>query len=99
LFQSDIEIIVNVREGYKDPEGFIQRIVQYGEQTAIKVSVTDNKSDNFYYKGLQFTIVTNIKGITHYIGDGGFVDWSERLLGSKKERMIISAIGLDRLLL
>lgn len=33
------------------------------------------------------------------IGDGGFVDWISQILGNKKERCLISGIGLDRLLL
>jgi len=33
-----------------------------------------------------------------YIGDGGFVDWTQKKLGNKKERLLISAIGLDRLI-
>lgn len=33
------------------------------------------------------------------IGDGGFVDWTQKLLGNKKERCLISGIGLDRLLM
>jgi hypothetical protein len=40
-----------------------------------------------------------IHGREHHIGDGGFVDWTQQLLENKKERMLISAIGLDRLLM
>jgi hypothetical protein len=31
------------------------------------------------------------------VGDGGFVDWTQRLLGNRKERLLISGIGIDRL--
>jgi hypothetical protein len=31
------------------------------------------------------------------IADGGFVDWTARLLGNRKERLMISGYGLDRL--
>jgi hypothetical protein len=99
LFHSDIEVILSGRDGYKDPEGLLQRIVQYGEERSINVSIKKSNSENQYYTGLQFTVITKINGRDHYIGDGGFVDWSQQLLGSKKERLIISAIGLDRLLL
>jgi hypothetical protein len=99
LFHSDIEVILSGRDGYKDSDGLLQRIVQYGEEGAIKVSIKEPNSKNHYYTGLQFTVITNINGREHYIGDGGFVDWSQQLLGSKKESLIISAIGLDRLLL
>jgi len=31
------------------------------------------------------------------LADGGFVDWAEKLLGSRSERMLISGTGIDRL--
>jgi hypothetical protein len=31
------------------------------------------------------------------IGDGGFTDWSQQLTTSRKERLLISGLGLDRL--
>jgi hypothetical protein len=30
------------------------------------------------------------------IADGGFTDWTARLLGNAKERLLISGLGLDR---
>ncbi|MFB5676608.1 hypothetical protein ACE3NQ_16130 [Paenibacillus terreus] len=102
LCNSEIEIVLNVRRsGYKDPEGLIQRVMQYGEQSSVRVSASEStgKEDNSYYKGLQFTIMVNIKGQHIPIGDGGFVDWPQQLLNNRKERMLISAIGLDIMLL
>jgi hypothetical protein len=99
---SEIEVVLNVRRnGYKDPEGLIQRVIQYGEQSSVRVSVSDSTSqeENPYYKGLQFTIMVNNNGHNIPIGDGGFVDWPQQLLHNKKERMLISAIGLDMMLL
>ncbi|MDM5196518.1 hypothetical protein QUF79_00185 [Fictibacillus enclensis] len=97
LFQSDIEVILSGRGGYQDPEGMLRRVVQHGERFSIQVSIKEPNLENQYYKGLQFTVITKINGEEHNIGDGGFVDWSQKLLASKKERLIISAIGLDRL--
>lgn len=31
------------------------------------------------------------------IGDGGFTDWTAGLIASKKERLLISGLGMDRL--
>jgi hypothetical protein len=31
------------------------------------------------------------------VGDGGFVDWTARLCGNRKERLLISGYGVDRL--
>jgi hypothetical protein len=32
-------------------------------------------------------------------GDGGFTDWTAQLLGSRKERLLISGYGIDRIAL
>ena len=31
------------------------------------------------------------------IADGGFVDWTQQLLGSKKERLLIAGFGMELL--
>ncbi|REE69573.1 hypothetical protein A8990_13338 [Paenibacillus taihuensis] len=99
-FGAEIEVLISGRGGYKDGEGLIERTVQFlGERAPELVVKVVPPKDNAYYLGLQFTIMTTIAGREHFIGDGGFVDWTQQLLGSKKERMLISAIGLDRLLL
>jgi len=51
-----------------------------------------------YYKGLQFKITITINGNEIEIGDGGFVDWTQQLTGNKKERLLISGLGTERLL-
>lgn len=100
-YQSEIEISFHARGGYTDSKGLIERIVRHiGEQMPdVMVKADTASSDNAYYKGLQFTIKTTIGGRECNIGDGGFVDWTQKLLENKKERMLISAIGLDRLLM
>lgn len=45
-----------------------------------------------YYKGLCFKVFRD--GVE--IGDGGFVDWTQRLTGNRKERLLISGVGVDR---
>ncbi|MFD0669966.1 hypothetical protein [Cohnella sp. GCM10027633] len=100
LFGAEIEIRLSGRAGYKDGEGLLSRIVKEGEGRSIDVAtkLIEPNLGNDYYKGLQFTIVARIGGQELPIGDGGYVDWPQRMLGNKKERMLISAIGLDRLL-
>jgi len=58
----------------------------------------NSEQDNNYYKGIQFKLLVGIKGSEYEIVDGGFVDWSQKLLGNKKERMLISGMGVDFLL-
>ncbi len=101
LFGSTIEVIISERGGYKDSAGLVSRVIEYGRSLKLPdvvIRAGDSQTENLYYKGLQFTIKTVIDDKEHYIGDGGFVDWTEKMLGAKKERLLISAIGLDRLL-
>ncbi|MCP1224062.1 hypothetical protein [Sebaldella sp. S0638] len=55
--------------------------------------------DNKYYQGINFKIYMVTEDDKIEIGDGGFVDWMGQMLGSKKERCLISGIGLDRFLM
>ena len=50
-----------------------------------------------YYTGLCFKIYADVAGRQLEIGDGGFVDWSQLLTGNRKERLLISGFGIDRL--
>jgi hypothetical protein len=101
LFRSEIEIIFSERDGYKDTAGLVSRIINHGNELSMNVSISkvEPNKENQYYKGLQFTLKTVIDDKEYYIGDGGFVDWTQKMLGNKKERLLISAIGLDRLIL
>jgi hypothetical protein len=101
LFGSQIEVIFSERGGYKDSAGLVSRMIEYGYSLKLQdliISTGAPEMENQYYKGLQFTIKTVIEDKEYYIGDGGFVDWTQKMLGAKKERLLISAIGLDRLL-
>lgn len=100
LYQADLTVKVNRRDGYTDSAGLVQRLMEHLQEQAPSVTLIENKEENHnqYYKGFQFTLLVTINGKELNIGDGGFVDWPQKLLGGKKERMMISAIGLDRLL-
>jgi hypothetical protein len=51
------------------------------------------ESGHGYYTGLCFKVHAECGEI----GDGGFTDWTARLLGNRKERQLISGYGIDRL--
>jgi len=51
-----------------------------------------------YYRNLRFSINLIHNGTEYNIGDGGFVDWAEKLTGNKKERMLTSGLGIEFLL-
>jgi hypothetical protein len=66
------------------------------------VTVVDNPdrpAGRGYYAGLCFKVFAVHGSERLDLGDGGLVDWTARLLGNRKERLVTSAIGLDRLAL
>ena len=88
----------NRRKGYKDPDGFFIRVVE-----AVKANITDmeimideQENNTTYYKGLQATLNAHSDGKTIEVGDIGFTDWTQKLLNNTSERLLISAMALDR---
>lgn len=59
----------------------------------------ERASGRGYYTGLCFKVhaVTPTREIE--LADGGFVDWTQRLTGNAKERLLIGGVGLDRLVM
>jgi hypothetical protein len=60
-------------------------------------AVTAEAGRQAYYRHLCFKVYAVTDGVTTEIGDGGFTDWTARLTGSAKERLLISGYGTDRL--
>jgi hypothetical protein len=50
-----------------------------------------------YYSGFCFKLYCTGGDERFDVADGGFVDWTQNLLTNRKERLIISGVGLDRL--
>jgi len=49
-----------------------------------------------YYAGLCFSLnAADPTGTTLNLADGGFTDWTRRLLSNAKERLLVSGIGLE----
>lgn len=94
-----ISLVLRKCPGYADPDGLFTRLEEWlrTASPAVPLCTESALRDNRYYAGVQFTLFAHLGGEDINIGDGGFVDWSQKLLGSHKERMLISAIGLDRL--
>ena len=57
------------------------------------------QSGRGYYTGLCFKVQAAFGGPELEVGDGGFTDWTAQLLGSRKERLLISGYGIDRIAL
>ncbi len=51
-----------------------------------------------YYESFCFHVYAeDPRGCDLQLADGGFTDWTQQLVGSRKERLLISGIGSDRL--
>ena len=87
------------RYGYPIPKALISHLQQAinAQLPNIPIQVREAIEPNNYYKGLQFKVVIRIGGEELEIADGGFVDWTQQLLGNKKERLLISGFGLELL--
>jgi hypothetical protein len=57
----------------------------------------DRAGGRGYYRALCFKVNALVDGAVEEIGDGGFTDWTARLLANGKERLLISGYGTDRL--
>jgi hypothetical protein len=57
----------------------------------------DRQSGRGYYTDLCFKLNAQAGSEPVELGDGGFTDWGQKLTASRKERLLISGIGIDRL--
>jgi len=78
-----------------------QSILSFLEKTepGWQIEVIESKQvEQEYYRGVQFKIVIPGFGSEELeIADGGFTDWTQRLSGNRKERLLISGMGLELL--
>jgi hypothetical protein len=52
-----------------------------------------------YYRGLMVDIgLADRGGTVHSVADGGATDWTARLLSDRKERMVVTGIGVERVI-
>jgi hypothetical protein len=62
------------------------------------VSDPERRAGRNYYSGLCFAIYAKTRaGAEHFLVDGGFTTWTQELLSNRKERLLISGIGSERL--
>ena len=86
------------RNGYLDARALAvqvkESINERLPETLIEIIENPEKENN-YYCGLQYKIDITINNRVFEIGDGGFVDWTQKLLQNKKERMLSTGIGFE----
>jgi hypothetical protein len=66
-----------------------------GEPAVTVVDDPDRAAGRGYYDGLCYKVFA-VRGDTRReIGDGGVVDWTRKLLGNRKERLVTGGIGVE----
>ena len=100
-YDTKLSVVIRKRRGYTDSDGFYDSMAAMvsDELPGVPVSLDPEYEDNNYYKGIHFGVYMDKEHERVEIGDGGFVDWIQQMTGNKKERCLISGIGLDRLLI
>lgn len=70
----------------------------FADRPATTVVVDPNReSGRGYYRDLCFKLIVRTPTGEIECGDGGFTSWTQQLLGNRKERLLTSGLGLDRL--
>ncbi len=88
---------LNKRGGYKDIDGFFSQVSEALTKGLPDISIEIDPTENGtgYYKGLRVTMNIPLNGELSEIGDMGFTDWTQKLLGRPGERLLISSLALD----
>jgi hypothetical protein len=92
-----LRLVLKRRGGYDERSPLIDRVYEHlvRELPGEEIAREDAPADNAYYKGIQFKIYALAGERVWEIADGGFVDWTQQLLGNRKERLLISGFGLE----
>jgi len=100
-YGANLSIVFRKRRGYPDADGFLDRMAELMKNVfpELHLSFDLEHEDSNYYKGIHYNIIMERNGDKIEIGDGGFVDWMQKMTNNKRERCLISGISLDRLLL
>jgi phenylalanyl-tRNA synthetase alpha subunit len=100
-YDANLSIVLRKRRGYADDGSFFDKMTELikNEFPETHLSFDLEQECNNYYKGISYDVFMEKNGDKIEIGGGGFVDWIQRMTNNKKDRCLISGVGLDRLLL
>lgn len=92
-----LRFTLNRRGGRADFFDCMVDVVQSASGDA-QVKINPADSDNRYYRGFHMKMYLHADGDWQEVADGGFTDWTARMLGDKRYKLFISGLGVDRLL-
>lgn len=96
-----VKIRLNALDPAKDENRLFQAVSSFlraSEPDWPVEIITMKQNEQAYYSFLQFKIVIpGPEGRDLEIADGGFTNWTQLLTGNRKERLLISGVGLELL--
>jgi hypothetical protein len=92
-----VRLYLMKRAGYDERSPLFERVERLlrARMPELEIRLREPGRESNYYKGLQFKLYVVRDGAEWEIADGGFVDWTQRLLENRKERLLISGLGLE----
>lgn len=92
--------ITDLSEGIREAalqEGVITPLRQQFGEDAIAFD-PERASGRGYYTSACFAVyASDLEGNEYMLADGGFTDWTQKLLSNRKERLLIGGLGIERL--
>ncbi len=82
-----------------EPVGAGVRDVVGGIRGATVIDQPDREAGRAYYDRMCFKVFATAGSERFEIADGGLVDWTQQLLQSRKERLLIGGLGVERVAL
>jgi len=78
-------------------EIFRQRLNDHLQKisSAVNLKIEEQNNPGAYYERVQFKFFLEHHGNEVNLSDGGFVDWTQKLIPNKKQRLIVSGIGTE----
>lgn len=91
--------ITDLSEGVRGTA--LQKVIEYGRERFGAAAIDfapERSSGRGYYTDACFAIyASDSQGNEYMLGDGGFTDWTRKLLSNQKERLLIGGLGIERL--
>lgn len=82
---------------YDSNSPLISNSLSHIKNSGFDVRIAESDSQNNYYYGMRIKAKIIADGVEYEIGDGGLLDWTQKLLANKKERMLTMGLGIQLL--
>ena len=82
---------------YDSNSPLISNSLSHIKNSGFDVRIAESDSQNNYYYGMRIKTKIIADGVEYEIGDGGLLDWTQKLLANKKERMLNMGLGIQLL--